>query len=103
LRIKGLDKIKSIFPKTNENKSTLNYHQKLFHLVQRSFASKGFFETISWSFTSSKFNQFFSEKNIKITNPISSDLDTLRSSNFVNLILQAKSNIDRSNHEFKNV
>lgn len=101
LRIKGLDKIKSIFPKTNENKSTLNYHQKLFHLVQRSFASKGFFETISWSFTSSKFNQFFSEKNIKITNPISSDLDTLRSSNFVNLILQAKSNIDRSNMNLK--
>ena len=51
LRIKGLDKIPSIAPKLNEKKSVLNYHQKLFHLVQRSFASRGFFETISWSFT----------------------------------------------------
>ena len=97
LRIKGLDKIQSIPPKLNEKKLVLNYHQKLFHLVQRSFASRGFFETISWSFTSSKFNQYYSDQTIKITNPISSDLDALRSSNFVNLILQAKLNLDRSN------
>ena len=97
LRIKGLDKIQSIPPKLNEKRSVLNYHQKLFHLVQRSFASRGFFETISWSFTSSKFNQYYSDQTIKITNPISSDLDALRSSNFVNLILQAKLNLDRSN------
>ena len=75
----------------------VNYHQKLFHLVQRSFASRGFFETISWSFTNSKFNQYYSDQSIKITNPISADLDVLRSSNFVNLILQAKLNLDRSN------
>ena len=97
LRIKGLDKVLSIAPYSNENKSALNYHQKLFHLVQRSFASRGFFETISWSFTNSKFNQYYSDQSIKITNPISADLDVLRSSNFVNLILQAKSNLDRSN------
>ena len=97
LRIKGLDKVLSIAPYSNENKPALNYHQKLFHLVQRSFASRGFFETISWSFTNSKFNQYYSDQSIKITNPISADLDVLRSSNFVNLILQAKSNLDRSN------
>ncbi len=97
LRIKGLDKIKSIPPRLDQNKPILNYHQKLFHLVQRSFASRGFFETISWSFTNSKFNQYYSDQSIKITNPISSDLDALRSSNFVNLVLQAKSNLDRSN------
>jgi len=97
LRIKGLDKIIAVLPTLNENKPALNFHQKLFHLVQRSFASKGFFETISWSFTSSKLNQYYSDQTIKITNPISSDLDALRSSNFINLILQAKSNLDRSN------
>ena len=97
LRIKGLDKISSISPYANDNKPALNYHQKLFHLVQRSFASRGFFETISWSFTNSKFNKYYSDKSIRITNPISADLDVLRSSNFVNLILQAKSNLDRSN------
>jgi phenylalanyl-tRNA synthetase beta chain len=97
LRIKGLDQIKSISPKLDHSKPALNYHQKLFHLVQRSFASRGFFETISWSFTNSKFNQYFSDQTVSITNPISSDLDALRSSNFTNLILQAKSNLDRSN------
>jgi phenylalanyl-tRNA synthetase beta chain len=97
LRIKGLDKVSSISPLSNQNKPALSYHQKLFHLVQRSFASRGFFETISWSFTNSKFNQYYTDQSIKITNPISSDLDVLRSSNFVNLILQAKSNLDRSN------
>jgi phenylalanyl-tRNA synthetase beta chain len=97
LRIKGLDQIKSITPKLDHSKPALNYHQKLFHLVQRSFASRGFFETISWSFTNSKFNQYFSDQTVSIANPISSDLDVLRNSNFVNLILQAKSNLDRSN------
>ncbi len=97
LRIKGLDRIESIPPTSIKSKPALNYHQKLFHLVQRSYASRGFFETISWSFTNSKLNQYYSDKNIKIINPISSDLDVLRSSNFVNLILQAKSNLDRSN------
>jgi phenylalanyl-tRNA synthetase beta chain len=97
LRIKGLDQIKSISPKLDHSKPALNYHQKLFHLVQRSFASRGFFETISWSFTNSKFNQYFSDQTVSITNPISSDLDVLRTSNFTNLILQAKSNLDRSN------
>ena len=57
LRIKGLDQIKSITPKLDHSKPALNYHQKLFHLIQRSFASRCFFETISWSFTNSKFNQ----------------------------------------------
>ena len=97
LRIKGLDKVSSIVPDSKETKPALSYHQKLFHLVQRSFASRGFFETISWSFTDSKLNQYYSDQSIKITNPISADLDVLRSSNFVNLILQAKSNLDRSN------
>ena len=30
LRIKGLDKVSSIAPYSNENKPALNYHQKLF-------------------------------------------------------------------------
>ena len=96
LRIKGLDKIESIKPETFKAKPTLNFHQKLFHMVQRSFASRGFFETISWSFTNSKYNEYYGDQAAKISNPISSDLDVLRSSNFVNLIIQAKSNLDRS-------
>jgi phenylalanyl-tRNA synthetase beta chain len=100
LRIKGLDNVQSVKPDSNFSKPTLTYNQKLFHLTQRSFASQGFMETVSWSFTDGKYNQLFGKKNVKITNPISSDLDTLRSSNFVNLLNQSKSNIDRSINNF---
>jgi phenylalanyl-tRNA synthetase beta chain len=100
LRIKGLDNVQSVKPDNNFSKPTLTYNQKLFHLVQRSFASQGFMETVSWSFTDGKYNELFGKKNVKITNPISSDLDTLRSSNFINLLNQSKNNIDRSIENF---
>ncbi|MEK9959273.1 MAG: phenylalanine--tRNA ligase subunit beta [Pelagibacteraceae bacterium] len=100
LRIKGLDNVQSVKPDSNFSKPTLTYNQKLFHLAQRSFASQGFMETVSWSFTDGKYNELFGKKNVKITNPISSDLDTLRSSNFVNLLNQSKNNIDRSIENF---
>jgi phenylalanyl-tRNA synthetase beta chain len=100
LRIKGLDNVQSVKPDSNFSKPTLTYNQKLFHLAQRSFASQGFIETVSWSFTDGKYNELFGKKNVKITNPISSDLDTLRSSNFVNLLNQSKNNIDRSIENF---
>ena len=67
----------------------LNNKQRLFHFLQRSIASKGFLETITWSFTDSKINQLFIENNkeINIINPISSDLNVLRNSIFSNLII----------------
>ena len=60
-------------------------------------ASKGYYETVTWSFTDSKINKLFQEdKNeIKIVNPISSDLDVLRNSIFPNLIFYLKKNLDR--------
>ena len=75
----------------------MNKGQRLFHFFQRSVASKGFLETITWSFTDSKINQFFLEnsKEINIVNPISSDLNVLRSSIFSNLIIYLSKNLDR--------
>ena len=75
----------------------MNKYQKLFHFLQRSVASKGYLETVTWSFTDSKINQYFKEdKNeISIVNPISSDLNVLRNSIFPNLIYYLKKNIDR--------
>jgi len=91
-RIKGYDKVPLINPEKENVKDTLNYKQKLFHFVQRSVASKGFIEAVTWSFTDSKTDALFSElKNeIKLSNPISSDLDVLRSSLYSNLIISAK-------------
>ena len=75
----------------------LNFKQKLFHLSQRSLASKGFLEAVTWSFTDSKIDSQFSkgEKEISIFNPISSDLNVLRRSIFSNLSLYLKKNQDR--------
>ncbi len=98
VRIKGYDKIPLLTPKKENVKDSLNYKQKLFHFSQRSVASKGYTEAVTWSFTDSKIDTLFSElKNkIKLSNPISSDLDVLRSSLYSNLILSAKKNIHRN-------
>ena len=97
VRIKGYDRIKTELPEKTRNKQTLNAHQKLFHFLQRSVASKGYYETVTWSFTDSKINELFKEEKpeVKIVNPISSDLNVLRSSIFSNLIFYLKKNLDR--------
>jgi phenylalanyl-tRNA synthetase beta chain len=97
VRIHGYDKIKIIEPEKNRKKPTLNNKQRLFHFFQRSIASKGFLETITWSFTDSKINQLFLEdkKEVNIVNPISSDLNVLRNSIFSNLVIYLSKNLDR--------
>ena len=91
-RIKGYDKVPLITPHKENVKDTLNYRQKLFHFSQRSVASKGFTEAVTWSFTDSKIDALFSElKNeIRLSNPISSDLNVMRSSLYTNLMISAK-------------
>ena len=97
VRIHGYDKIQIIQPEKNRNKPTLNKKQRLFHFLQRSLASKGLFEVITWSFTDSKINDFFLEDNkeVKIINPISTELNVLRNSIFSNLIIYLSKNLDR--------
>ncbi len=97
VRIKGYENIETLEPEKTKIKDTLNKQQKLFHFLQRSVASKGYFETVTWSFTDSKINNLFKEnlKEIKIVNPISSDLDVLRNSIFTNLTFYLKKNLDR--------
>ena len=97
VRIKGYDQIKMVEPEKVREKNTLNQTQKLFHFLQRAIASKGYLEAITWSFTDSKVNQLFIENNkeIKIVNPISIDLDTLRNSIFPNLIINLNKNLGR--------
>ena len=96
-RIKGYDKIKIIEPEKVRLKPTLNKTQKLFHFLQRAVASKGYYEVVTWSFTDAKFNNLFKGENeeIKIVNPISSDLGVLRNSIYSNLTMYLNKNIDR--------
>jgi len=97
VRISGYDKIKIEEPIKERKKSTLTQTQKLFHFLQRSIASKGYLEAITWSFTDAKYNGLFKGQNkeLKIVNPISSELSVLRNSIFSNLIIHMKKNIDR--------
>ena len=97
IRIKGFNTIKLIPPERKRENDTLNFKQKLFHLSQRSLASKGYLESVTWSFTDSEIDKQFSkgEKEIAIFNPISSDLDVLRRSIFSNLAIYLKKNQDR--------
>jgi phenylalanyl-tRNA synthetase beta chain len=97
VRISGYDKVKIVDPVKVRNKSTLSKSQKLFHFLQRSIASKGYLEAITWSFTDSYYNDFFRGKNkeIKIVNPISSELGVLRNSIFSNLVMYMSKNLDR--------
>ena len=97
VRIVGYDKIKIEEPIKERKKSTLTQTQKLFHFLQRSVASKGYLEAITWSFTDAKYNDHFKGQNdeLKIVNPISSELGVLRNSIFSNLIMYMSKNIDR--------
>ena len=102
VRITGYDKIKTIDPVKERIKSTLSQSQKLFHFLQRSVASKGYLEVITTSFADSSYNDHFrgSNKEIKIVNPISSELGVLTNSIFSNLIMYVNKNLDRG---FKDV
>ena len=97
VRISGYNKIRIIDPIKERSKSTLTQTQKLFHFLQRSIASKGYLEAITWSFTDSNYNNNFKgdEKEIKIVNPISSELGVLRNSIFSNLSMYMSKNLDR--------
>ena len=97
VRISGYDKIKILEPIKDRNKNTLNQSQKLFHFLQRAIASKGYLEAITWSFTDSNYNDHFKGENkeIKIINPISSELGVLRNSIFSNLSMYMCKNLDR--------
>ena len=97
IRISGYEKIKTLDPIKERTKSTLTQPQKLFHFLQRSIASKGYLEAITWSFTDSNYNDHFRglNKEIKIVNPISSELGVLRNSIFSNLIMYLNKNLDR--------
>ena len=66
IRIVGFDRIQSIEPEKRRTKPTLNFFQKNFHLSQRSVASKGYYETITWSFCNEEINDKFRENFEKI-------------------------------------
>ena len=97
VRISGYNKIGIIDPIKVRSKSTLNKTQKLFHFLQKINCLEGIFRGNNLVVTDSNHNEKFKgeEKEIKIVNPISSELGVLRNSIFSNLSMYISKNLDR--------
>lgn len=98
VRIIGLDNVPAIsLPTAKLPKQTLSYEQKRVVLAKHELASRGMFETVTWSFTDSNIGQYFrkSDDEILLSNPIAADLNEMRQSIIPNLLLGVKNNIAR--------
>lgn len=99
LRIVGYDAIATTpLPKLpGIAKPALNHAQKQSQRARRLLASRGFLECCSWSFLPEAQAKLFGggEAKLKLVNPISADLDTMRPSLLPNLLEAAKKNIFR--------
>jgi phenylalanyl-tRNA synthetase beta chain len=98
-RIEGLDKIEAISLRNDEAlpQEAYSSDQNKLRSARRALAAHGMNEAVCWSFTSSEIAPLFGEvkDEIRLANPISSDLDVMRPSLLPNLILAAQRNADR--------
>lgn len=97
VRMVGLDKIPALsMPSELLPKQTLTPAQRRQVTVKHELASRGMYETVTWSFTSSEIGKYFrTSDEILISNPIAADLNEMRQSILPNLLLGAKNNIAR--------
>ena len=99
LRIYGYDKVLSV-PLERETvlpRPILTHRQRHSATAKRSLAARGMMEVVTWSFLSSNHASLFGggHSDLRIDNPISSDLDEMRPSLLANLIGAARRNSDR--------
>jgi phenylalanyl-tRNA synthetase beta chain len=99
LRLKGFEEIQPVsLPRdAGLTRTALNPQQKRAATVKRALASRGMLEAVTWSFMPSAIAQHFTAVNpdLRIMNPISADLDVLRSSILPNLLQAANRNAAR--------
>lgn len=94
-RIYGLDTLPDA-PMRSDTLPTgvLMPHQRREAAVRRALAARGLCQAITWSFMDSRLAQYFGSKNLKLSNPIASDLDEMRPSLVPNLLSAVKRNQD---------
>ena len=98
IRIYGFEKIKpiSLLKNTNQNEEILHSSLKSFYKSKRLIANRGYLETVTYSFMDGKEADFINNNaSIKIKNPISTDLNTMRPSTFPNLLSAINLNVSR--------
>lgn len=103
LRIEGYDKIPVTYVRApaTEKRAPADILSKRAVLARRLLATRGLFETVTWSFTDEASADLFgmkanqNKKALTLTNPISQDLSVMRPSILPNLIAAAARNADR--------
>lgn len=95
LRIHGYDKLPEIsMPRPAVQRPVLTQKQRREAMVRRTLASRGGYQTITWSFMSSADAKHFRTHDpILLENPISSDLNEMRQSLVPNLLTAARNNL----------
>ena len=98
VRMIGLDSIPAVsLPNDAFPKEILSEAQHNALIIKHELASRGMYETVTWSFTDSNIAQYFrkGKEAIMIQNPIVKELDEMRPSILPNLLIAAKNNIAR--------
>ncbi len=98
VRMIGLDEIPAASLTMDKFPSqTLSAAQHNTMLVKHELASRGMYETVTWSFADSDIAQYFRKSNdvLMLENPIVKELDEMRPSILPNLLLAVKNNAAR--------
>ena len=99
IRVKGFDHIQAISLHRPDavSATAIDLQDQRANATRRALAAQGLMEAVTWSFMPSAIAAHFGggDAALRLTNPISSDLDALRPSILGNLMLAAKRNADR--------
>ena len=99
LRVKGYDEIPAVplDRDTALSRPSLTPAQRRAELVRRTLAARGLVEAVTFSFISAREAELFggAQPELRLVNPISADLDTMRPSLLPGLVSAARRNADR--------
>lgn len=99
IRIKGFEHIEAVSLPNTSVVTTAAFDRDDVRLNQarRALAAQGLCEAVTWSFMPSSLAAYFGQINqeLRLVNPMSAELDVMRSSIIGNLVLAAKRNADR--------
>jgi len=98
-RIHGFHKLDAVSlpPLAGRREPTATVTQNRTRLARRALAARGLSEAITWSFALNAHTSLFGggQEHMKLDNPISADLDTMRPSALIHLLLAGQRNADK--------
>lgn len=99
IRVKGYDSlpVTSLVRTQAVTMPAIDAHEARINAARRALASQGLMEAVTWSFMAQAVADHFGgvDENLRLVNPISSDLDVMRPTVLGNLMMAAKRNADR--------